>query len=847
MPPFSRFDSILSRSASHTRSLFLAVLAVILGIGVAPPPSAQAQEPEMASYYDQARFLEAPSSVFREGLLGFANPAASALSEPQTVFAWSSPGGDDAGIGDWGVFSGLGGLGTSFVRIRRDAGTPLRTQDALLTENLEATGYSVTLSGGSDGFALGAGFQGFTGDATALGRYNRVTLGGIARPSRYLSLGLTGNLSVETDDTELVGALGLRPFGNSRLTLFADAALADGQAVEDALWSAGATAEVVRGVDVVGRVFENESFGLGLRVELGRVGLGSQVSVDEPTGAPGRISRVRLGTDVPSAIGDAVQAGDKRVELKPTSVPYRGPRFSFGGSPSPRFYEVIRTLERAAENPRVSTVALDLTDLSLSREKAWEIRREIEAVQGQEKTVVAFVESAAMDVYHVASAADRVVMDPEGSLTLPGYASSRTYLKRTLDKLGLGVQVFRYFEYKSAFETFSRTGFSEADSLQRQQLVDAWYDLTRDDVAESRGLSADTLDRIIDEETILDARQARQAGLVDTLARWHERDDVLKAVTGEDTGTLSVDRLNDLATASRQWGKRPEIAVIYGIGSTSVGSGMEAKKLAKQFRDLAGDDDVDAVVFRVDSPGGSSLAADIVAQAVRETAEKKPVIISQGTVAASGGYAVSAFGDRILAGPNTVTGSIGVIGLWVYDAGLFSERAEFSYDVVKRGDRAELFAPYRVPFVGLPLPQRKLGDDELERVRTLIERSYDQFVSEVATGRDTSEAYVREIGEGRVYTGLDAKERALVDEIGGLARAVVVAQREAGLRGEEVRIREVNPSTGFLDLPDVLPFGLGTWGEEDEPSETTPGVEFVRTVLENQPTPLMILPPGYYE
>jgi protease-4 len=188
-----------------------------------------------------------------------------------------------------------------------------------------------------------------------------------------------------------------------------------------------------------------------------------------------------------------------------------------------------------------------------------------------------------------------------------------------------------------------------------------------------------------------------------------------------------------------------------------------------------------------------------------------------------------------------------VIGLWVYDAGLFSERAEFSYDVVKRGDRAELFAPYRVPFVGLPLPQRKLDDDELERVRTLIERSYDQFVSEVATGRDTSEAYVREIGEGRVYTGLDAKERALVDEIGGLARAVVVAQQEAGLRGEEVRIREVNPSTGFLDLPDVLPFGLGTWGEEDEASDVTPGVEFVRTVLENQPAPLMILPPGYYE
>jgi len=808
-------------------------IASVLVLGWVLLNTGPVQAQEMAPHYSQTDVLAAPPASFREGLLGLANPALPAVTRNQFAFAWTTEGDDLGTVGDWAALGSVGGLGAGIVRTERGP--------------LASTAYHVSLAGGSKAATFGVGYQGFSGDATALGRFNRLTFGSVVRPSRYLSLGLIGNVSVENDEREVVGEIGLRPLGTSRLTVFADAAWDEGQALVDVPWSVGANVEVVSGVDLVGRVFESEAVTAGLRVELGRLGIDSQSRIDPGGDYDGQIHRVRLGQSVPSAIADGVQAGDKRVELKPTTVPYRGPRFSFGGSSSTRFYEVIRTLERAAKNPRVSTVALDLTDLSLSREKAWEIRREIEAVQAQAKTVVAFVESASMNTYHVASTADRVVMDPEGTLTLPGYASSRTYLKRTLDKLGLGVQVFRYFEYKSAFETFSRTGFSEADSLQRQQLVDAWYDLTRDDVAESRGLSADTLDRIINEETILDARQARQAGLVDTLARWHERGDVLKAVTGDDTGTLSVDRLNDLATASRQWGERPEIAVIYGIGSTSVGSGMEAEKLAKQFRDLAGDDGVDAVVFRVDSPGGSSLAADIVAEAVRETAEKKPVIVSQGTVAASGGYAVSAFGDRILAGPNTVTGSIGVIGLWVYDAGLFSERAAFSYDVVQKGKRADLFAPYRLPFVGLPLPQRKLSDDELERARTLIERSYDQFVAEVATGRDTSEAYVREIGEGRVYTGLDARERALVDEIGGLARAVVVAQQEAGLGGEEVRIREVNPSTGFLDLPGFLPFGLGGEGDEQPDAEVPPGVEFVRTVLENQPTPLMILPPGYYE
>jgi protease-4 len=827
------------------RYLFALVVALAVGTAVGTTQPAVGQEREMASYYEQARFLEAPASVFREGLLGFANPAAPSFSDGQLVGAWTTPYDRDRFVDDWGVFAGGNGLGLGLVRERE----PVRNRRGGRLRTLTATGANVSLAGGSERFGVGVGYQWWYGDASALGRYNRVTLGAIARPVKYLSVGAASYLSVENDEREVVGSVGVRPLGTARITLFGDAAWDGGTNRENWSYSGGATVEVVRGVDLVGRVFEDDRFTAGLRVEFGRMGLGSQVDArDRPGQEDAQINRVRLGTDVGSAIGDAVRAGGNHVEVAPKSAPYRAPALVLSGEEAPRFYEVLRTLRQAATNDRVAAAAIDLRDLNVSREKAWELRRAARAVQNAGKKVVAFVRNGSMNTYHLASVADRVVIDPKGTLILPGYATSRTFLKTTLDKVGLGVQTFRYLEYKSAFETFSRSGFSEADSLQRQQLVNDWYDLTRRDVADARALAPDSVDRIIDERYVLDAREARDVGLADTLARWHERDGILEDVVGEETRSLGAGRLDDLETASRRWGARPEIAVVYGIGSTSLESGIEAEKLAERFRDLAEDDRVEAVVFRVDSPGGSALAADLVAQAVKKCAEKKPVIVSQGTVAASGGYLISTYADRILAGPNTVTGSIGVIGLWFYDDGLLSEKAGFDYDVVQKGEKADLLAPYQLPFVGLPVPQRKLSEDELERVRRLILRSYDDFVAQVAAGRDTTESYVRSVAEGRVYTGVDGKAKALVDEIGGLARAVVVARSEAGLAGEPVHVREVNPTTGFLDLPDLLPFGLGALLDTDRQEDPTSDAarQFVRTVLETQPRPLMLLPPGLY-
>ena len=789
---------------------------------------------DMAGYYDDL-FLSAPPASFEDGLLGFANPAVPRVSGDNLRFVWTTDGRDLASIQSWGVFSSMGGLGSAVVRQR--------------IGGLRTTGWHVSLAGGNRQFALGLGYQGYSGDATALGRYNRLTTGAVLRPSPYLSVGLIGNLSLETDDREAVAEVGIRPLGTPRLTLFADAAMAEGQALVDAPWSAGVTVQLVNGVNVVGRYFESEAFSLGLRVDLGRAGVESQARFGTSGSYASQVNSVRLGSYVPNAIGERVLPGDRHLALRLDGpVPYRSTRVASWFSDSPtRFYEIIRTLEQAAESPRIAAVALNLAGLQITPEQAWEIRTALEGAQQAGKQVVIYLEDAGMTTYHLASVADRVVLDPQSTLILPGYVLSRTFLAGTLDKLGLGFQEWRFFEYKSAAEILSRTSFSAADSLQRQQYVDDQYTLTRRAILADRPLNTDAFDDLIDERVVLTAQDALDAALVDTLARWSERDELLADVTGTNTRSITADALDEIQTASRQWGEPPKVALVYGIGPTELTSGIEARKLRNTFQRLADDDDVAAVVFRVDSPGGSGLASDLVAEALRECAEKKPVIVSQGQVAASGGYWISMYADSIVAGPNTVTGSIGVIGGWVYDDGL-SDTTGLSYSAVQRGERADLISGLSLPGLGAQLPTRPLTDEELARVEDVFRQLYGEFVAKVAAGRDTTEAHIRSIGEGRIYSGIDGQQVGLVDRIAGLATALSMARDAAGLTGERVEVVEANPTTGFFNLSGVFPVPFIGGGSSDptEALSDDPVAQFVRLLLDHQPRPLVILPPDSY-
>ena len=416
------------------------------------------------------------------------------------------------------------------------------------------------------------------------------------------------------------------------------------------------------------------------------------------------------------------------------------------------------------------------------------------------KTVIIFIDNASMTSYHLASVADKIVLDPQGSVQLMGYSLGRTYFKGTLEKLGLGFDEWRFFKYKSAAEALSRDSMSEADREQNQDFIDDWYETVRADLCEYRPVNKTMFDYFIDEHIFFLPEEAVTEGLADTLARWSDINEVLKNLTGKSLKQIDADELFANALPPREWGKLPQIAVVYGLGICAMDSGIKARQLEKVFRNLAKDKSVKAVVFRVDSPGGDALASDLVAEALKECAEKKPVIISQGQVAGSGGYWISMYGDKILAGPTTITGSIGVIGGWIYDKG-FGDKLGMTSDHVTRGKHADLGEGVRLPFLNIEVPARNLTDEERDKIEILIKDFYEIFVNKVANGRNMSVDEVKQVAEGHFYSGLDGKEAGLVDEIGGLMLAIDIAKEQAGIKpDQEINIREIPKYKGLFKI-----------------------------------------------
>jgi protease-4 len=286
-------------------------------------------------------------------------------------------------------------------------------------------------------------------------------------------------------------------------------------------------------------------------------------------------------------------------------------------------------------------------------------------------------------------------------------------------------------------------------------------------------------------------------------------------------------------------------------------TGIQARRLSEAIRNAREDRYIKAVVLRVDSPGGKPLASELVARELRETMESKPVIVSQGNVAASGGYWIGMHSHAILASPFTLTGSIGVIGGWIYDDG-FGEKIGFDYSEVHRGAHGDLGGGIRLPFA-MTLPARPLDDEEKARVETVIRRMYDDFVEGVAEGRGMSPAAVDRVGQGRVWSGEAGLENGLVDQLGGLWRAIQLAKDRAGIPGDEaVRIVEA-PQLGLFDLRTLRPrFGpeignpsaldplgggprelLGPWMGLSEEE-----LRYMRDVFGNPGRPMLRTPPA---
>ncbi|MCL2128687.1 MAG: signal peptide peptidase SppA [Treponema sp.] len=465
--------------------------------------------------------------------------------------------------------------------------------------------------------------------------------------------------------------------------------------------------------------------------------------------------------------------------------------------------EIFRVIERAGNDRRVGGIILNVASYNAGQETLWELRNALEKFKSRGKKICAFISGADLDLYCLATVADRIVMDGQGVLTLLGYTWGRGYVRGSLEKLGIGVRELRYLEYKSANEMFTRDSLSDADRVQYGEILDDIMALARDTVTKARSWNPGEFDSILNDEFMFSAKSALERGLVDRTGRKDAVIEALKEISGlekienffiygdSETSLSGSGFAYKPARAGNLLYRPPVIAVIYANGVTDMERGIAAWSLASAIREASQKRRVKAIVLRINSPGGSAEAADYVAEAVKFAKKRVPVVVSMGAVAASGGYWASMSASHIVASPVTVTGSIGVIGSWFYDNGL-NGRLGLTVDSLQRGSHADMQS-------GIILPRRDLREEEEARYRDFILDMYADFTAKVAENRGMDIERVESAAQGRVFSGTGALKAGLIDSIGGLDDAVSTARALAKIPGGKKTAFREYPKPKFLD------------------------------------------------
>lgn len=777
---------------------------------------------DFPKYYTYSDLSATSPGALKFGLYGYDNPALlSYLRQPDLQFTWTDAAGRWNDFNRWGLFMAGPNLGFDLVKTKIPGASVMD--------------YRIATAFGDRAFSLGLGFGWSGGDKAQFNRSNVWTIGTLIRPNPYVSVGLTGSTATSGNGKEAVFDVAARPLGNEIVTLFADYSIQNDQSLKDGGWSMGAALEALPGIRIVGRYFDTKAFTLGLEFSLGNAGLAAHSTYDRDGKHSFNTYSVRLGA-YDRTVLTGLMKKSRYLEIDLLG-PLRYQRYVWFDR-SHTLSRILETIQAAKSDETVAGIAINTSGMTADREMLWEIREQLKDFRSAGKKVVIFVDRLGIDEYHFASVADRIVLDPTGVVMLQGYSMGRTFLKGTLEKLGIGFDEWRYFKYKSAVEVLSRDKMSEPDREQRQKLVEDFYRLAKADICQSRNLTLERFDTLVNDEVMFLPQEAVKQGLVDTLGRWEDVDAMVERIEGGRKSLVSPMSLAKFNLPyDNLWGERPKIALIYALGVCEMDAGIKARTLWKVIEAAGKDPKVKAIVLRVDSPGGDGMASDYVAEAVKKARKSKPVIISQGTVAASGGYWLSMYGDTIVAAPNTITGSIGVIGGWMYNKEL-KEKLGMSTDLVAVGKHADLGFGFSLPFLGLGIPDRDLNDVERAKIERIIRSYYQEFVQKVAEGRHRDYNTIDAVAQGRVWSGYDGKEVGLVDLLGGLETALQVAREKARIpEDREAEIIEM-PKLGLFDLSALLPGILGT--EDLSPMNKT--VEHLKFLLKHNGEPMPVMP-----
>lgn len=444
----------------------------------------------------------------------------------------------------------------------------------------------------------------------------------------------------------------------------------------------------------------------------------------------------------------------------------------------PGLNEILDNIKKAKTDDNIKGIYLDLSSISSGISIVREIRQALLDFRTSGKFVVAYGELYSQAAYYLATTADKVYLHPTGAVEFRGLAAELFFLKGTMEKLDVDIQVIRHGKYKSAIEFLTLDKMSESNREQINAMITGIWETMVSEISASRNVGASQLNQIADRLDAFNADNALSYNLIDGLVYKDEMLSILREKLGIAKGSkirmVSMSQYTLAPDPADQKLKRNRIAVIYAIGTILDGKGDDltigSERISGAIRQARESDKVKAIVLRVNSPGGSALASEVIRREVSLAAAEKPVIVSMGDLAASGGYWISASASKILADPTTITGSIGVFGVIPNLKDFFSNKLGVTFDQATTNQYSDF-----------PNLSRPLTNYENLVIEKQIEKIYADFLKLVSEGRKMEISQVDSVGQGRVWNGVDALEIGLIDRLGGLQDAIALAAESAGI------------------------------------------------------------------
>ena len=501
-----------------------------------------------------------------------------------------------------------------------------------------------------------------------------------------------------------------------------------------------------------------------------------------------------------SIVSSIISSSDTAVSLKPQSILYMTLDYeipertnsnnlglvfngsTFKVSDNAGINDIINNIKAASTDPNISGIFLELSHIGTSTANIEEIRNQLIEFKKSGKFIISYAETYAQNAYYLASVADDIYMFPDGVLDIHGMSSQRVFYKHLFDKLDIEMQIIRPAnnKFKSAVEPYFLDKMSDANREQNTKLLSSIWETMCNDISESRGIEVELINKMADDLTLMfEPETAVENNFIDGLLYRDELMDKLQQLTG--SSKLNLIKNTPYAKARPELNNGGDkIGIVYASGQIIDGEGDDSTiggtSLSKTIRDARKDKNVKAIVMRVNSPGGSALASEVIRREVELAAKEKPFIVSMGNYAASGGYWISSSSDYIFADPTTLTGSIGVFGTFPNLKGFMNDKLGLTFDEVKTNENSD--------FGTLTKPMTSY---QLNMMQKHVTDTYDDFITLVSNTRNIRKTFVDSIAQGRVWRGCDALEIGLVDELGGIEDAIAYAATKAGLESYSIK------------------------------------------------------------